>query len=124
MNARLAVVMFILVLGGLSACAHKTAPKFANFGGDPHRGSVLIGRAACGSCHEIPGISDAHGLVGPPLEHMATRTVVAGLLPNTPPNLIHWVQDPQSVAPGNAMPSSHLSDQDARDVAAYLYTLR
>jgi len=45
------------------------------------------------------------------------------MLRNTPGNLIHWLHYPQHAAPGNAMPSFHLSDQDARDIAAYLYTL-
>lgn len=107
-----------------AACQRSTAPTFANFGGDPARGAVAIDRAACGSCHEIPGVSNANGMVGPPLDHMAERTMVAGLLPNTPANLVRWIQQPQSVVPGNAMPNATLTDQDARDVAAYLYTLR
>ncbi len=93
-------------------------------GGDPSRGAVEIGRAQCGACHEIPGIASAHGLVGPPLSHFGQRTIIAGLLPNTPDNLIHWLRDPQSVTPGNAMPSTGLDEQQARDVAAYLDALR
>ena len=81
-------------------------------------------RAQCGACHEIPGIADAHGLVGPSLRQFGERTIVAGVLPNTPDNLAHWLCDPQSVTPGNAMPSTGLTEQQARDIAAYLYTLR
>jgi cytochrome c1 len=65
----------------------------------------------------------ANGMVGPPLVHFAHRTIIAGLLPNTPANLVRWVQYPQQVVPGNAMPNGGLDDQQARDVAAYLYTL-
>ncbi len=43
---------------------------------------------------------------------------------NTPPNLVRWLRDPQTVVPGNAMPNMHIDELDARDVAAYLYTLR
>jgi cytochrome c2 len=92
--------------------------------GDAHQGSIVIGRSGCGSCHIIPGIQHADGLVGPPLTHFARRTIVAGLLPNTPSNLIHWVQEPQQVVPGNAMPNGGLDDQQARDTVAYLETLR
>ncbi|HEY1433445.1 MAG TPA: c-type cytochrome, partial [Stellaceae bacterium] len=77
-----------------------------------------------GSCHTIPGIREARGRVGPPLDNIGERTIVAGLLPNTPDNLMRWLETPQSVVPGNAMPNMGLSDHDARDVAAYLYTLR
>jgi cytochrome c1 len=62
--------------------------------------------------------------VGPPLDNIASRTMLAGVLPNTPQNLVHWLQAPQSVVPGNAMPDMELNDHDARDIAAYLETLR
>ena len=31
--------------------------------------------------------------------HFARRTVIAGMLPNTPPNLVYWMRYPQSVVP-------------------------
>lgn len=93
-------------------------------GGDADRGASVIGSVGCGSCHTIPGIRDARGLVGPPLLWFARRTFIAGQLPNTPENLVRWVHDPQSVEPRTAMPRLGLSLQQARDVAAYLYTLR
>lgn len=108
----------------LTACGRwPQAPTWGGFGGDPARGQTTIVRAGCGSCHEIPGVPGAHGLTGPPLTHFARRTVVAGLLPNTPENLVRWVRRPQSVVPNNAMPDTGLSDAQARDVAAYLYTI-
>jgi cytochrome c1 len=85
---------------------------------------MVMTRSSCGACHEIPGVSEADGLVGPPLTHFAQRTMIAGFLPNTPDNLERWVQHPQAVAPGNAMPDLGLSDRDARDVAAYLDRIR
>lgn len=50
--------------------------------------------------------------------------VVAGMLRNSPANLIRWIRDPQGVVPGNAMPDMGVTEADARDIAAYLYTLR
>jgi cytochrome c1 len=108
----------------LAACDSRGPPIWPAFGGDPGRGATLIGQAQCGACHEIPGIGDAHGLVGPPLAQFGQRTMIAGMLPNTPDSLVHWLRDPQSVTPGNGMPSTNLTEQQARDVAAYLYTLR
>lgn len=91
--------------------------------GDPDLGAALIRDTGCGTCHQIPGIRTADGLVGPPLTHMARRVYIAGVLPNTPENMLGWLQDPQAIVPGNAMPDVGLSDEDARHVAAYLYTL-
>jgi cytochrome c len=93
-------------------------------GGDIHRGAALISQYRCGSCHIIPGIPDARGNVGPPLLYFGDRTFVGGEVPNTPPNLIQWIQSPKSIEPGTAMPDLGVTEQQARDIAAYLYTLR
>jgi cytochrome c1 len=93
-------------------------------GGNPARGPAIAERYGCGSCHTIPGVTGARGLVGPPLLWWSRRTFIAGELPNTPENLVRWIRDPQSVEPQTAMPALGLSDAEARDVAAYLYTLR
>lgn len=93
-------------------------------GGDAARGKQLMHRYACATCHVIPGVAGANGQVGPPLTSWAQRAYIAGNLSNTPENLIRWVQVPQSVEPGTAMPNLGVTDQDARDIASYLYTLR
>lgn len=92
--------------------------------GDPDHGRQLIQAYGCGSCHTIPGIYTARGLVGPPLIYFSRRTMIAGELPNSPENLVRWIRNPKAVEAGTAMPALGLSDYDARDVAAYLYTLR
>lgn len=92
--------------------------------GDPQRGAQLITKYGCGSCHEVPGIPDATGLVGPPLDHFANRGYIAGVLPNSQTNLEKWIRHPQQVVPGNAMPDMGIDARDARDITAYLYTLR
>ena len=102
----------------------ETPPAEIVPGGSPGAGARLIASYRCGACHTIPGIRGADGLVGPPLTLFAHRTYVGGELPNTPPHLIRWIRDPPAVEPGTAMPALGLSEQQARDVAAYLYTLR
>jgi cytochrome c1 len=92
--------------------------------GDAHNGREVAGAMGCGSCHTIPGVRGAHGVVGPPLVAFGRRTYIAGELPNTPENLVRWIRDPKAVEPRTAMPTLGLSEQQARDVAAYLYTLR
>jgi putative membrane protein len=88
------------------------------------RGARIISRVGCGTCHTIPGIDGANGLVGPPLDRMGARTYVAGVLRNTPENMVAWLRDPQSVVPNNAMPDVGLSEAEAHDVAAYLRDLK
>lgn len=124
-NRRPCALAAALLLATLAGCdAGPSRPAWSDFGGDAARGRLTIARASCGSCHDIPGIPDAHGLTRPPLTHFARRTMVAGLLPNTPDNLVRWVREPQAIVPNNAMPNTGLSDAQARDVAAYLYTIR
>ena len=93
-------------------------------GGDPDRGPGLIRKYGCSTCHLIPGIEGARGMIGPPLNGIASRTYLAGQLPNTPDNMLRWIQDPQSIERGTAMPDSGMSITEARHIAAYLYTLR
>lgn len=105
-------------------CAGDSVPSYTvAVGGHVDQGKTLIESKGCGGCHTIPGIPRARGLVGPPLYFWSRRTMIAGELPNTPENLIRWIKDPKAVEPGTAMPDLGLNDQQARDVAAYLYTL-
>nr|WP_244610445.1 c-type cytochrome [Microvirga pakistanensis] len=93
-------------------------------GGDLHRAEDHIIRYGCAGCHTIPGISRANGLVGPRLNSISRRVYVAGMLPNSPDNLIRWIANPRDVNPRTAMPVTGISTGEARDVAAYLYSLR
>lgn len=109
----------------LSSCSKPLSPAVhaRAAGGEPSRGAALIRYYGCGSCHSIPGIAGADALVGPPLDHFSKRIYVAGVLRNTPDNLILWIRNPQKIVPGNVMPAMGIDRRDARDIAAYLYTL-
>lgn len=87
------------------------------------KGAKIITKAGCGACHIIPGIGTANGLVGPPLIHFSRRIFIAGLLRNTPDNLVTWLRNPQKIVPGNAMPDMGLSKAEAQAITDYLYTL-
>lgn len=93
-------------------------------GGDARRGAALLRRHGCTSCHSVGGVPGANSLVGPPLDGVGGRTYVAGVLPNTPDNLVRWIVDPRGVDSLTAMPDVGVTDAQARDIAAYLYTLR
>ena len=113
-------------LTGVPACVGGKMSRgyTINTGGDAQRGKQVITKFNCGSCHMIPGIANARGLVGPPLMMFGRRTFIAGEVPNQPENLVQWIKDPQSIESGTAMPDLGLNEQQARDAAAYLYTLR
>ena len=92
-------------------------------GGDMHVGKEKIRNYGCQSCHTIPGVEGANALVGPPLVHWSKRVYIAGELPNTPENLRKWLQHPPQVEPRTAMPDMGVTEQDSRDISAYLYSL-
>jgi cytochrome c len=84
-------------------------------------GRRLIAQYGCGSCHSIPGVPGANSMAGPPLSCFYQRSYIAGRLPNTRDNLIHWIRNPQQIEPGTAMPDLGVSEEEAGDMAAYLY---
>ncbi len=122
---RLALVPLVSA-GLLSGCTGGvTRPAYpAVTGGYSHKGQQLITQRKCGSCHTIPGIEGADGVFGPPLTSFGARTYIAGEFPNSPKYLVPWIMAPQSMKPKTAMLDLGLSEQQDRDVAAYLYTLR
>jgi cytochrome c2 len=108
-----------------AACARApNVPDQVVANGNATRGRDAINRFGCGSCHDIPGIDGAHGMVGPPLDHWAQRRIIAGEVENTPDHLITWLTTPQAIEPGNAMPNMGITDGEARDMAAYLYSIK
>lgn len=118
--------MLLFLLATLCACAQDARGIALNQvpGGDARQGQQVMRSYGCGSCHVIPGVAGAQGTVGAPLTNFARRSYIAGNLPNTAENLVRWIQNPQAVEPGTAMPNLNVSEGDARHLAAYLATLR
>jgi cytochrome c len=122
MCAGLAIAAVVYVMQAGSADSRRLDDTVAALtGGDPSRGQAVITEIGCGGCHEIPGLPGAHGRVGPSLARFGQRTFVGGVAPNTPDNLIRWIQDPPSLSPNTAMPVLGLDRAAAQDVAAWLY---
>lgn len=90
---------------------------------DAQRGRQALHQYACNSCHSIAGITGSAVFVGPPLERLARRGLIAGTLVNSPENLARWLAHTQTIKPGTAMPELGVAPQDARDMAAYLLGL-
>jgi cytochrome c2 len=122
--------MVVLALPGvLSGCDRGgalSAQQAASLtgGGDAGKGAGAIRRFGCGACHVIPGIPGAEGQVGPPLAGIGGRAYIAGVLTNTPENMVRWIVNPRAVDSLTAMPNLGVTEGEARDIAAYLYTRR
>lgn len=124
--AGLAIIAYVVVLAFSIPLVQASRPlerEHTIRGGDPERGRSLVESYGCGACHVVPGVPGANSLVGPPLTAFAQRSYIAGNLANIPENLMRWIRYPQQVEPGTAMPNLNVTDADARDIAAYLYTL-
>ena len=129
MRSRAAAAVALLALaaawGTLPGCrthARREAERLT--GGNVERGRAAIAREGCGACHTIAGVPGADGMVGPPLDRLANRVYIAGRLVNDPPTLTAWIRDPQHLRNPTAMPPTGVGAAEARDIAAYLYTLR
>ncbi len=113
----------------LLACAAllggcKDEPRSVVPGGDVQQGLRLVTQYQCGACHTIPGVQGAAGQQGPSLDHIGRLSYIAGGIPNRPDNLVRWLRVPHAVKPGTEMPPMGLTEQEARHMAAFLYTLR
>jgi mono/diheme cytochrome c family protein len=88
------------------------------------RGQQALKQYGCVGCHEIPGQVGPEARLGPPLAGIASRTMLGGVLPNSFDNMALWLRAPQSFSPHSAMPMLGVTARDARDMAAYLGTLK
>lgn len=121
-----AVALALLVAAGAGAAAcepNRIEAARALTGGDPERGRELARRYSCGSCHFIPGLSEDPGKLGPTLAGVARREKLGGQVANTPENMTQWIRDPHAMKRGSTMPKLGVSSDDARDLAAFMYTL-
>jgi putative membrane protein len=121
------LVLMLAVLGAAgcregSAMTREEAARLT--GGNPARGAGAIRAYGCAACHTVPGVPGAKGTVGPPLNGLAERAYIAGVLTNSTDNLVRWIQHPQQIDPLTAMPDVGVTEPVARDIASYLYTLK
>lgn len=120
---RISATLVFPALALASCAAAEPPPHLRIAGADANRGRVLTATYGCGTCHSIPHVRGARGVVGPPLGDYAQRTLLAGVVPNTPSTLVPFLINPATVIPGTGMPNVGLSAADARHIAAFLYSL-
>lgn len=123
--ARRFTLALTFALAAVGACAcRKERPLLEVKGGDPELGRQAIARWGCGGCHYVPGVPGAEGKISVPLFGFGDRPDIAGAAANTPEALVRWIMNPQSIAPSARMPKLGVNEKDARDIAAYLYSLK
>ncbi|MDR7381034.1 cytochrome c oxidase subunit II [Promicromonospora iranensis] len=90
---------------------------------DVAAGREIFMSSSCVYCHTVAG-TEAQGTLGPDLTHLASRQMIgAGVLPNDRESLARWIEHPQDVKPGNAMPGTELEDDELDDLITYLESL-
>lgn len=116
------VISLMVVFNWLTTGFHRTSrrPIWHIEDARPEQGPALIKAYGCGACHTLPKQTENARTVGPSLERVADRNYLAGTLANTPSNMIRWIQNPQQIRPSTAMPNLGVSEEDARDITAYL----
>lgn len=112
----------LLLIAFASGCSDPALHPHAE--GDADHGNLLLQQYGCIACHRIPGVRNASGVIGPPLDRLGRRVYIAGTLVNSPTELADWIREPQRLKPGTGMPNTHVTEPDARDMVAYLYRLR
>lgn len=122
--ARVGVAACALLLGGCDPLREGAATPRGPVPGEVERGRQLVAQYQCGSCHSIPRVPAAKGGIGPSLEAFGRRAYIAGQLPNRPATLEVWIAEPSALIPGTAMPDMGASQEDARDMAAFLMSLK
>jgi cytochrome c oxidase subunit 2 len=104
--------------------AQQRAPAREPATAQERRGRELVERTTCAMCHTIVGTA-ARGRRAPDLTHVGSRqTLAAGTIPNSAPERVTWIADPQKVKPGVDMPPLDLPPRDLVAIADYLGSLQ
>jgi cytochrome c len=118
MRRLIEAIVIVCLCGCGQDAGHGTAGRHARMA----QAKVLIAEH-CAACHRVPGVAVAIGRVGPSLAEVGQQQIIAGHFLNTPDTLARWIQQPQQLLPGDVMPDTGLSFEQARLIADYLYTL-
>lgn len=112
----------ILGIGGCEPRQQATEQAEAVTGGNPEHGRALVVQYGCKACHAINDVEGPSGAVGPPLIDIKSRSYIAGVLTNTPAHVEQWIMHPTEIKPGTAMPDLGVTEEQAKDIVAFLYS--
>ncbi len=116
-------VALVLVVTGCGLLVGSHDARVEETGGNIERGEDLVRTHGCVACHSAPGVASVENGYGPDFDGFANNRLIAGQAENTPENLVQFILVPYAVAPGTSMPTLDIPEEDARDIATWLYTL-
>jgi mono/diheme cytochrome c family protein len=96
--------------------------KGISVGGNPEHGKELVNTIGCKGCHVIGDdtrMREARGFsydVAPELSRAGSKL--------DPDWMFEWIKNPRQYRPNTRMPNLRLTDQEAKDVVAYLKTMK
>jgi len=113
MSRRRAVAAALVVPAILAVLAAAASPARSRDARDADRGRRLFVEAGCHGCHAIGALGAA---LAPDLSRIGARYDAAWLAA--------WLRDPRARRPAGHMPLLELTDEQVRELAAFLATLR
>jgi cytochrome c len=125
MHRRLRITRTLFVVAMAATATHCTKPDAAAnvTAATVERGRIAATRVGCDACHRIGESTNTRFEAAAPLDGFAQRRFIAGRLPNTHAGLARWIYNPRSIKPNTSMPRLAITEAEASDIAAYLYSL-
>lgn len=115
-------ILLVALACAMAACGKQPPAHEPLTGGNPRVGQQLIEKYGCAACHQIKGVPHSESKVGPSLKEIRDSSYVGGVMPNSADNLMKWIMHPRALSPNTAMPELGVTEPEARDIAAYLYS--
>ena len=78
---------------------------------------------SCQACHVIPGMGPG-GALGPDLTGFGSRPTLNARVPKNPQAVAAYLLNPTAIDAQTSMPAVGLSEEEAKDIAAFLETLK
>jgi mono/diheme cytochrome c family protein len=114
-----AITAFLM---GLRSGAGRAGDDRAWAGGDPGKGKTIVETVGCKGCHVVGDDDRMRKERGFSFDIAPELTRAGSKL--DPAWLFRWVKNPKDFRPTTRMPDLRLSDQEARDIVAYIMSLR
>lgn len=116
-----ALMVTVLMITSCTLPGQRDDPRVDEAGGSIERGRDLMRTNGCVACHSVSGVPSVANGYGPDLDGFGGQRLIAGSLDNTPENLVAFLMNPGEVVEGTNMPNVGLTEEEARDIASWLY---
>lgn len=116
-------MVLVIFVAGCGLLSQSRDPRVEETGGSITRGQELVKIHGCVACHSVSGVASVNDGYGPSFDDFPAQRLIGGSVENEPDTLIQFLISPQTVIPDTAMPTVGISEEDARDIATWLYSL-